>query len=97
MTTTAGIGIQGIALAGLSDYGKDLARIARPELYGIDFIRAANNDMALGVTRAAYKAIKNGRDIFDVLLELREEVEYYGVPTQKLETLLARLTILTDW
>lgn len=86
-----------MALSGLRDYGLQLAGLANPNVFQTDYTRACNCNMALGVARAAYKAIKNGRDVLTVVEELYEEAEFYGVPTQKLDVLIAKLTMIMEW
>lgn len=83
-------------LSALAAYGKQLGALCGTQSYKTDAMRAAYHDMTLGTARAAYKAILNGRPILDVLHELSEAADAYGLDGMPVYRLIARYELETD-
>lgn len=83
-------------LTKLAAVGKDLARRCQLGLYSVDPQQAAKQDMVLGAARAAYKLIMDGSEPLPVLYALGSMADFWNIPSDSLNSLIARLEFITD-
>lgn len=85
-----------LTLAQLATIGKALAAATPDGLYTADPNRFSVQCIALGMARAAYKRIKEGRDPLDELYRLEEYTDPWLGEWPGLTRLIDRLTIELD-
>lgn len=84
------------ALQGLAELGKVLADATPPSVFQVNYTQACGQAMTLGMARATYKRIKDGKNPLDELYRLEESSEGWFGEWPGLSHLIARLTIEMD-